>query len=354
MRCIIWSTCHTQTPPDMYGGIEYVNFLLGKKMEEKKVETWVLATRDSPDPVSVGAEYDLVRTVPSGQSERSMFDFVRDRVFAPKLIPIDDETVIVDESHEGWSYMLKKQNPRLNIMKSTVHGDPRTVLPGIWNSPPQIEYPCLIGISKQQSRLLSERWGARLETAYNGVDETQYPLNTNKREDYLLSLSRIVEKKGIRECIQIANQSQTPLIIAGNDSPHFCPQDYVRSVKMESDGKFIKYIGEVSQQKKVELYQKAKCTLLPALWPEPFGLVAIESILCGTPVVALSSGAYPETITNGEGGFVCNTIDEMVKKIGEVSDLDHQKVRENGLRFSADRMADRYIELMTRCLSNPW
>lgn len=349
MRAIIVSTCHTQTPPAQYGGIEYIAYLLGKKLAEKKIETYILASTDSPDPVSVGAGYNIVKILPVGHNEHSFYDIVRDKVLAPNLIPVDDSTVFIDMSHEKWMYVYKKEiNPKIHLIGSIHDAMP-------WSTPPPIKYPCLSGISKQQSMSLSQHYGVHVETAYNGVDQSQYPLSIDRRNDNMLFVSRMTREKAPHEAIHIANMSRTPLILAGNDSPRFCEQTYVHSIISKSDGKFVQYLGEVSQKQKIELYQKSKFTVLPIMFPEPFGLVAIESMLCGTPVLALNNGAYKETIIDGLGGYVCSSIDEMIKRAKtDMDNFDPVKVRENGLMFTDEIMANRYIELMNQCLEMPW
>lgn len=348
MRAIIVSTCYTQTPPKQYGGIEYIAYLLGKKLVEKGIETFVLASADSPDPVTVGAGYNVVKTLPTGHSEHSMYDVVRDKVLNANLIPVDEQTVFIDMTHEKWLYLYKRDHPKINIIGS-IHD----ALP--WSTPPPIKYPCLSGISKQQSMALSQQYGIHVETAYNGVDESQYPLFTDKRNDNMSFVSRMTKEKAAHEAIHIANMSHTPLILAGSDSPVFCEQTYVHSIISKSDGNFIKYLGEVPQEKKVELYQTSKFTVLPIMFQEPFGLTAIESMMCGTPVLALNNGAYKETIIDGQGGYVCSSIDEMIKRAKtDMDNFDPVKVRENGLMFTAGKMTDRYIELMKQCLETLW
>lgn len=349
MRAVIYSTCYTSTPPKQYGGIEYIAYLLGKGLVKKGIETYVIASSDSPDPVSVGAGYNVVKTIPTGNSEHSLYDVVRDKVLNANLIPVDDQTVFIDMSHEKWLYLYKKEfNPKMHIIGSIHDSMP-------WTSPPPIKYPCLSGISKQQAKTLAIQYGIHVETAYNGVDETSYPLSIDKRNDNMLFVSRMTREKAPHEAIHIANMSRTPLILAGNDSPMFCEQTYVHSIISKSDGKYITYLGEVSQEKKVELYQKSKFTILPIMFAEPFGLVAIESMLCGTPVLALNNGAYKETIIDGQGGYVCSSIEEMIKRAKtDMDTFDPVKVRENGLLFTDEIMTTRYIELMKQCLEMPW
>lgn len=348
MRAVILSTCYTQSPPSQYGGLEYIAYLLAKELANKGIDTWLVASNDSPDPTTVNGHYGLIRTLPIGHSEHSMYDVFRDQILNKNLIPIDNETVFIDMQHEHWMYMYKKDvNKKINLMSVTHDALPFTT------SPP-IRYPCMCGISKQQIKLLANTTGSHFETVYNGVDVAKYPLSTEPREDYYLFISRITREKAPHEAIYIANSTKNKLIIAGNDSPMFCEQMYVHSIISKSDGKRITYLGEVSQQKKVELMQKAKCVLLPVQFPEPFGLVAVESMLCGTPVIAMNNGAYGELIIDGTGGFVCNSINEMVEKTKIIEDIKAINVRENGLKFSSEVMVNRYIELMKQCIETPW
>lgn len=362
MRAIILSTPYTQTPPKQYGGMEYISYLLAKELSDRGIETWLVTSSDSPEPSEVGANYNQIKTIPCGNSEESMYVAFRDHVLEKNLLEIDSETIFIDHSHEKWMYMWKKAHPEINLM-SVVHD----AMP--FGSPPPVKYPCMIGISKSQISQLSRAMGIHLELAYNGVDVSKYPVgDMNLKEDYMLFISRITVDKSPHEAIHVSNETGIPLIIAGNDGPMLCEQTYVHSVISKCDGQRIKYLGEVTQEKKVELMQKAKMVLLPINFPEPFGLVAIESMLCGTPVIALNQGAYSETIK--EGGYVCENIQDMSEKVKRLNYLISPPVNEtdktlhkvltqeniinNGKLFSSDVMADRYIGLMERCISNPW
>lgn len=345
-RAIVISTCYTQTPPSNYGGMEQIAFLTAKMLASKGIETWLVASDDSPEPSELGVDYNLIKTIATGNSEESHYVAFRDHILDKNQIPIDDETVFIDHTHEGWMYEYKKSHPEINLIKVVHDANP-------YSTPPPIRHPCMVGISNDLSARLSNSLGIHIETAYNGIDPEIYqPCDLLKTGDYILFVSRIVREKGVHEAIYISDMTGLPLVIAGDDSPMFCEQSYVHSIISKCDGNRIKYIGEVSQEKKVELMQDAMCTVLPISFDEPFGLVAVESMMCGTPVVALDKGAYEETVTMG--GYVCQTVDEMIEKIKVVSYLDHDAIVENGRRFSDTKMADRYIELMEKCIENPW
>lgn len=349
MRAIIVSTTYTQTPPSQYGGMEYIAFLLAKTLSSMNIETWLVASSDSPEPAEIGADYNLIKTIPVGNSEESHFVAFRDHVLDKELIPIDEDTVFIDHTHEKWMYTYKKDHPEINLM-GVIHD----AMP--YGSSPPIRCPCMIGISKSQLGKLSNHLGIHIELAYNGIDLSKYPPGRYEdNENYMLFISRITTEKAPHEAIYISNETGIPLIIAGDDSPMFCDQIYVHSIISKCDGNQIKYLGSVSHEKKVELMQRAEMTLLPIGFDEPFGLVAVESMACGTPVISLDRGAYEETILGG--GFVCDDVDSMAETATSI----HNKLMsmapesvENAAMFSSDRMALRYIELMKKCIGNPW
>ena len=105
----------------------------------------------------------------------------------------------------------------------------------------------------------------------------------------------------------------------------------------------VELMGEVDVPTKIEMFKKASCVLFPIQWPEPFGLVMTEAMACGTPVLAIRNGSVPEVIADGKTGFICNTVEEMIKavdKIGQIRPIDCRRhVEEN---FSTDRQVERY------------
>jgi glycosyltransferase involved in cell wall biosynthesis len=123
-------------------------------------------------------------------------------------------------------------------------------------------------------------------------------------------------------------------------------QEYFDSqIKPHVDGRFIQYIGEVDLEAKNELLSKARALLFPIQWDEPFGLVMIEAMVCGTPVLAFSGGSVPEVVRDGVSGWICKSAEEMAQRarnIGIDPSVVQEYVRDN---FSLDRMADRYLEL---------
>ena len=208
---------------------------------------------------------------------------------------------------------------------------------------------------------------------HNGVDIAQFPFRTmGDKRGYLFSLGRIAWWKGQRIAINVAKQSGLKLAIGGSvsDIAYFsqirasidlafaadCKEQSMEEVE-EKIGQFIKgtakviYIGELNDLQKPVWYQFASCFLMPILWEEPFGLVMIEAMACGTPVIAFNRGAVPEIVKNGKTGFIVGTEEDMVEAVMKIGSLDsytcRKWVEDN---FSSARMTQNYLELYRRLI----
>ncbi|HEX8356750.1 MAG TPA: glycosyltransferase, partial [Segetibacter sp.] len=148
---------------------------------------------------------------------------------------------------------------------------------------------------------------------YNGIDFRRFALNISLPNDApLIFLGRIERVKGCHTAINVARTTRSMLIIAGNVSP--LPEElayYEKEIKPYIDGRQIKYLGEVNDEQKTALLGAAKALLMPIEWDEPFGIVMIEAMACGTPVIAFNRGSVAEVIQEGETGFKVKTVTEM-------------------------------------------
>ncbi len=207
---------------------------------------------------------------------------------------------------------------------------------------------------------------------YHGIDVEEYPVKEEPdNESYLLTIGRITRDKGQDKAIEIAIKTGSKLIIAGcvqnkpTDKEFFAglnnsidlsvevgkyPVDndyYARVIKplLECDEQII-YIGEISSEHKKHWYRHARATLFPIQWGEPFGLVLVESMACGTPVVALNRGAVPEIVVDGKTGFVVDSVDAMIESVGRIDSIEsHECRRRVQKHFSIKSMAYNYSEL---------
>lgn len=184
-------------------------------------------------------------------------------------------------------------------------------------------------------------------TVYNGinVDAFEYSSHPDYDNPYLLFLGRIAPEKGAHLAIQLTKETNHKLIMAGKISDKDIKY-YEQEVKPLIDNDQIIYIGEVNHTQKVRLYKNALATVHPVTWPEPFGLVLVESMACGTPVLALKDGSIPEVMLNGVTGYIENNINDLIKKTKAIPLINRQKCREHVEKnFTTKHMVKNYLQV---------
>jgi glycosyltransferase involved in cell wall biosynthesis len=183
----------------------------------------------------------------------------------------------------------------------------------------------------------------------NALDLKAYPYHA-ERGGYLLFLGRMSADKGCHRAIEVAQRAGLPLRIAGKKREP-AEREYFDAMVRPHLGDDIEYLGETSHVTKVSLLQNARATLFPVEWEEPFGLVMIESIACGTPVIATRFGAVPEVIEHGRSGIVVDHHLEMVEAIAEADRLEPLECRRSAEeRFSVARMIADYEAAYRRAI----
>lgn len=227
----------------------------------------------------------------------------------------------------------------------TLHG--RLDIPDI--VPLYQDYPevGLVSISDAQRRPLpGVNWVA---TVYHGLPPDLYAFEP-RHGSYVLFLGRISPEKRPDSAIRVACRAGVPLRIAAKvdrvDREYF-----ERTVRPLLDHPLVEFLGEVNDEQKQALLRGALALLFPVDWPEPFGLVTIEALACGTPVVARPRGSVPEILRDGVTGFLCETDDEMVDAIRRVNTLDRESCRQEfERRFTAETMAQNYLKVYQQAL----
>jgi glycosyltransferase involved in cell wall biosynthesis len=205
----------------------------------------------------------------------------------------------------------------------------------------------LISISNAQRRPLP--WVNWQGTVHHGLPDDLHTFRPHGG-DYLAFLGRICPEKGVEEAVEIARRSGRQLRMAAKvdraDRPYY--QDVVKPLLARA-GSAVEFIGEVGGKDKDEFLGNAHAVLFPINWPEPFGLVMIESLACGTPVIAYPCGSVPEVMEDGVTGFVVHNAGEAVRAVERVSSLSRARCREVfERRFSARRMARDYLAIYRR------
>jgi glycosyltransferase involved in cell wall biosynthesis len=186
------------------------------------------------------------------------------------------------------------------------------------------------------------------KTVYNAIDFSQYEVKEQVDKDApLMFLGRLDQIKGAHTAIKIAKATGHQLILAGNipdTSDNFAY--YKAEIEPQIDNKQVVYTGPLNDAKKNEYLGKAKALLFPIEWDEPFGMVMIEAMACGTPVIAFKRGSVPEVVEDGVTGFIVNDAVEMEQKIAEAGKIDRKVCRKTAEeRFDVKAIAVQYLNL---------
>lgn len=211
----------------------------------------------------------------------------------------------------------------------------------------QSEKQHLVSISEAQ-----RKGGPRLhftETIYNGIDTARYAFNAEGGDRYCF-VGRLIPQKGVKEAIMAAKKVGAELSIVGKTYPE---NVYLEMEVMPLLDDKIKMV-DMTRSELPHLYGRSKALLFPINWEEPFGLVMVEAMACGTPVIAFDRGSVREVIEDGVTGYIVKTVDEMVEAMKNVDKLDRKKCRQWAEeRFGLKRMVEGYEGLFQRLLKNP-
>jgi glycosyltransferase involved in cell wall biosynthesis len=178
---------------------------------------------------------------------------------------------------------------------------------------------------------------------YNPIDIDNWPVGYTK-DDYLLWIGRFVAEKGPQRAIRVAKAVGRRLILAGVVQPRQ-ERFFATEIEPHLDGEQIAYVGEVGGARKQRLFADAYAFLMPIRWTEPFGMVMVEAMAAGTPVLAFPEGAAPEVVEHGVSGFLVKDEDEMAAMVPEAGRLDPLQVRRSAERFAPDRIAAGYEQV---------
>jgi len=231
---------------------------------------------------------------------------------------------------------------------TTLHG--RLDLPGLPDVVQKFPQAPFVSISdNQRMPLAGANW---LATVYHGLP-VQSLKPSYESGGYLAFLGRLTADKGPEAAIRIARGAEMPLRIAAK-LPRGERGYFKETLEPQIDGSRVQLTGEVNDKTKEQFLNGAAALLFPIDWPEPFGLVMIEAMACGTPVVAFRSGSVPEVIDHGVTGFIVEDEDEAVAAIKRLAELDRRTVRARfEERFSAKRMAEDYVRNYQTLITPP-
>jgi glycosyltransferase involved in cell wall biosynthesis len=224
----------------------------------------------------------------------------------------------------------------------TLHHPHEPALSEQYSRYPEIHYIAIANWLARQEPM------PRLDVVHHGIPLDDYTCSSAK-DDYVAFLGRIAPCKAPHLAIQAARAAGVRLKIAGEIQPIF--QDYwEQHVAAHLDGRRIEYVGEADSVQKNQLLSRARALLFPIQWEEPFGLVMIEAMACGTPVLAFAGGAVEEIVQNGVNGWICRDVEDMAQRI--VEDLPTSASCRNSVirQFTLDHMVDRHLSIYERLL----
>ena len=225
----------------------------------------------------------------------------------------------------------------------TMHHPHEPVLSAMYERYPEVAY---IAISNAQARLEPM---PGITVVHHGIPLEDYQFRDDK-EDYLAFLGRMVPCKGAHTAIEVARRAGMRLKLAGEIQPMYA-QYWREDVLPQIDGDRVEYLGEAALAKKIALLSGARALLFPIDWDEPFGLVMIEAMACGTPVLAFAGGSVAEIVCDGVSGWICRDVSEMAAK-AQAPAIPPESCRAwVAAHFSRERMVDRYLDVYERARS---
>jgi glycosyltransferase involved in cell wall biosynthesis len=319
-------------PPTGYGGIEWIVWLLADGLVDAGHEVTLFASGDSHTKATLASVYEVA---PSEQIGTSIVELHHCLACYERASEFD---VINDHSGLPAAALgVAVSTPVLHTVHGPLDSIGGVVYEQIARVAPRVG---LISISINQRKPHPDLpWAANCP---NALDFSLYPVKPH-RGDYLLFLGRMSPDKGCHRAIDVAVTAGLPLKIAGKRREAAEIEYFDQYVRPHLSAE-IEYLGEVTHGDKVELLQDARATLFPIEWEEPFGLVMIESMACGTPVVATRYGAVPEVIDDGISGIIVDDARDMVAALERADRLDPLEIRRVcEERFAPERMVQDYL-----------
>jgi glycosyltransferase involved in cell wall biosynthesis len=341
MRIAVIAPVEEPVPPLKYGGTELVVYNLCEELVKKGHEVYLLASGDSQTsahliplvPISLRQTYSVSEI----DKWRNPIKIIQLATVLKEIHQLQPDIVY---NHQGWRFV-----PFIEFVNCPVY----TTIHGPLNTDNEVytyeHFPQtpIISISHNQRKAMPKlNW---VKTIYNGIDVNRFSVGESKDRNYFAFLGRTSPEKGLKEVCQMIKQTRHSLKIAAKidtvDIPYFDQE-----IKPLIDGHQIEFVGEIGPDDKAEFLKKAKGLLLWLNWEEPFGLVVVEAMASGTPVIVNKRGSMPEIVVNGKNGFLVNSLAEMQERLDQVNHISAQDCRSHVEKnFSTKKMAQGYLEL---------
>jgi len=339
MRIAVIGPPFIEVPPRRYGGTELFIGNLARELYARGHDVTVYANGDSRLPCDVRWIYDH-SDWPPGNPVRSQLKnadhtawALRDAAAAADIIHLNDIVGLPVTRFIEVPVVL------------TIHHPHEPVLTEQYERYPDIHYVAIADWLAKMEPM------PRMTVVPHGIPVSDYTFSSEK-EDYVAFLGRMAPCKGPHLAIDAARKAGVPIKLAGEIQPVF--RDYwEQEIEPRLDPPAVEYIGEADFAMKNALLSRARALLFSIQWEEPFGLVMIEAMACGTPVLAFAGGAVAEVVRDGVNGWICSGVDDMAERVAS-PDVSPGQCRDFAeTHFSVGRMANAYLDLYTRALAEP-
>lgn len=334
MKIALLSPIAWRTPPKHYGPWETIVSLLCEGLIKKGIDVTLFATKDS---ITTGK---LFAVCEKGYEE--------DKTNEPKvweclhISEVFEQADKFDLIHNNFDFLPLSYSKLVNTpVLTTIHGFSSPKILPVYKKYNKNTHYVSISNSDRSNEL------DYIATVYHGINLEQFTFKKDMG-DYLLFFGRIHKDKGAKEAIQIAQSFGKKLIMAGIIQD----QKYFEEELSPHLGEDIVYIGSVGPDKRNKLLGNAYALLHPIFFAEPFGLSVVESMACGTPVIAFNKGSMPEIIETQKNGFLVSNVKEAVAALKKIPEINRQSCRNTvEQKFTVEKMVDNYIKVYQQILS---
>ena len=329
----------TPIPPVNYGGIELLMALLCDRLVERGHDVTLFASGDCRTRAKLRPIIPLNLGDLMARGEALMAEYYLNAVMAAVMAAQDEFDVIHCHMPAAWlPFAAAIRKPCLFTLHTCPHADDEWVMRNFPTVP-------VAAISHAQIAGTASRLGREIPVVFNGVDFAAYEPRFEPGR-HLAFLGRLSPEKNPLDAIRIAKAAGMPIVLAGNPQNANERAYFQKDIEPLIDGKSVRWIGPANHAQKVELLRHAAALVFPIQWEEPFGLVMIEAMACGAPVLAVRRGSVAEVVDEGTTGFTADSPDALAPLVAKACALDRRRVREHAQsRFGADKMVDDYLAL---------
>lgn len=325
-------------PPSGYGGIEWMVYWLVEGLVDLGHDVTLIAAGPSNTRARFIQTFEQAPSLRLGESFPDAVHTAR----AAKALASLDLDVVHDHSFLGPLHAIGRRFPTIITAHGPVDGEVGDYYKAISEN---VELVAISGFQQRKAPHLP--WAG---IVHNGIPVAEYPF-TSVKEDYVLFLGRLSPEKGAALAIDAARAAGIRIVVAAKCNEPLELEYLEKEIKPRL-GPGVEYVGEADQQTKKDLLANAKCLVFPIQWDEPFGIVMIEAMACGTPVIALPGGSVDEVIADGKTGMICADARELPAAITRAVGFDAAVCRTHvETNFDISKMVSGYVDVYKRAIA---